>query len=216
MSSVLTLQINYHDIAIVPETIMSACANLFSEHYGVWQHNKKHVRMSSYKLRSEYLSNTNCRLAYADDPITGEIIGHVFYTIFHVDGLGLVIWITQLVVHTQYRNKGIARTLLGDVIHHKAAAVGLVSSHPYAVKSLESISNLECIPKITNTYIREIIKASNIKYLQDAELVCDDYLSLIDTHFLVDHDEINSIISKINWKMGHLPDGYEFIALVVK
>lgn len=84
------------------ETLLSACADLFSNHYGVWgSHHPKHgqrVTLTSKKLKSDYLFNKKtCFLVTAS--YHNQLIGHVFYCrFFFPPRQGYISWITQMVV----------------------------------------------------------------------------------------------------------------------
>ena len=202
--------INFHDIHSIDDDILKERSVLFSSHYGNWNSNKKQIRLSPSRLKSDYLFDDTCRLSYAEDPISKKIIGQIFYTMIFTPLIGNVIWINQMVVHSQYRNLGIARTLMSNVLIHKHQAVGMASSNPYAIKTMESATGMLCKAEITNSYIGEVIKHSNIKYLKEAEI---DRNGMINTHFDIDHTRINEIIKELGWV--ELPDEYEYIGLVI-
>ena len=64
----------------------------------------------------------------------------------------------------------------------------------------------------------QLIKASDIAYLQTAVLKVSETESLVDTRFNVEHTEALEALAKVPaWSLGHsLPDGHEFLAIVEK
>ena len=86
-----------------------------------------------------------------------SLIGHAFATTWDYEGgdcastfinhhltdpwLGTVCWITQLVVSSEHRQRGIATVLLGLLKSHNHTAFGLVSSHPAACLALCKIAS---------------------------------------------------------------------------
>lgn len=214
MDADISLNLNYYDMINPSDVIIEKCSKLFSEHYGIWTKTGHRVKMGSRFLKQHYLIDS--RLTYAENPLTGQIVGHAVYKLFDVPDIGLVGWITQLVVHTEYRGHKIAGTLIRNVLHHEPDGVGLISSHPYAIKALERATRRTCLSEITLHHIQKIIDHSGIKYLQCGILKCDHEKSLIDTTFAVDHTEINKILDKMNdWRLGQLPDDHEFIGLIL-
>lgn len=127
-----------------------------------------------------------------------------------------VCWVTQLVVHQDYRERGLATGLLTFLKHHDDDIYGIMSSHPAAclaaAKAFASkgrllfmvISTLiltGSIDKVRLDFIKEhaatIMRASPIPYVKKAKLRgrlfnpedIDGLVSCVDTDFWVDHTE---------------------------
>lgn len=193
------------------------CAEIFSRCYGVWTKTGKRVSLTPTRLQNDYLFNDSCRLIVAK--YEDKILGHAFYTSFNLETLGgKVVWITQLVIDDKYRNMNIAQTLILSCMGTEAKAVGLCTSHPYAVKALEKATKCKVDPDMVIKYAKELIAKSNIPYLKGATLKCINDACLIDTKFDVDHTEINAILKELinrdEWKLGKLSDEHEFFAVV--
>jgi hypothetical protein len=193
------------------------CAEIFSRCYGVWTKTGKRVSLTPTRLQNDYLFNDSCRLIVAK--YEDKILGHAFYTSFNLETLGgKIVWITQLVVDDKYRNMNIAQTLILSCMGTEAKAVGLCTSHPYAVKALEKATKCKVDPDMVIKHAKELIAKSNILYLEGATLKCTNDACLIDTKFDVDHTEINAILKELTnrdeWKLGKLPDEHEFFAVV--
>ena len=68
----------------------------------------------------------------------GEIIGQAFYLKKDIDGNKRIAWVLQLVVHEQFRMRGIAKTLLYSIWGFSDDyAWGLATSNALTVKTLE-------------------------------------------------------------------------------
>jgi len=90
-----------------------------------------------------------------------------------------------------------------------------VSSHPHAVRALERAKSKSCDPKEISKHAESLITASGITYVQGCPLVLSADCSVINTHFFVDHTEVNELLNKeSDWKLGPLNDGEEFFAFV--
>lgn len=92
------------------------CKNLFDNHYGIW--GKGHMKQGEQikfprSLYQKYrnMDNTFVALALADE----KIVGQAFYLKQTVEGDNPVAWVLQLVVHSDYRKRGIAKTLLYSI-----------------------------------------------------------------------------------------------------
>ena len=91
-----------------------------------------------------------------------------------------------------------------------------IASHPYALRALSRAVNQACDPSITKRHVDEVIAKSGVSYLLEAEVVCDDTHSLLNTHFDVDHTEIDAILAGMSdWNLGELLEAHEFVALFV-
>jgi len=98
-----------------------------------------------------------------------------------------------------------------------ATAWGLVTSHPYAVKAIETATSRRCDPALIARRAAALVESSRVPYASTHELRCDNSQSLINTQFYVDHSEVNDIISRLNdWPLGLLEDGYEFFAFTFR
>lgn len=130
------------------EDFLSRCARLYSEHYGIWGENGirpgKAIKLSNNKLR-EWLENDDAIIYYAS--MKDDIIGYAIAINKKENGYGIVTWVTQLVVHKDYRNKGVAKSILfsiwGFSDHY---AWGIVSANPYAIRALEKATRRHATP----------------------------------------------------------------------
>jgi len=191
--------------------ILCECAALFSANYGTWAHNQKRIRLSAARLQNEYLFDSDkCRLYVARIPngtIVGYAIGCHFNIGCHFRGRR-VDWITQLVVDAKYRSKGIAKCLCRHALSLESFACGIVSSHPHAVRALESATMRSCDIGLAREYFRELVEQSGIPYVQGKRFVEP---ALIDTGFGVDHTELQNLYGT-SWSLGEILGGHEYFA----
>ena len=166
---------DYHASSVSAE-LLDACATLFSSAYGVWSPNGPkpghNVKLSATRLQALLLFNPDtCRLAVAKT-LTGEVIAQAFYCNFPYTPVGLsqtqrVVWITQLVVKSEYRGQHIATKLLTAACSDKGLfACCLVSCNPLAVLALYSAVGNHHDHVATATHAESIVIASRIPYIQ--------------------------------------------------
>lgn len=67
--------------------------------------------------------------------IDGVLAGNAFACRWEYSGRQ-VCWVTQLVVHSDYRERRLATTLLSHLIDNDDDVFGIMSSHPAACKAL--------------------------------------------------------------------------------
>ena len=197
---------------------LKACSQLFSKEYGVWGANSKaapgsRVRLSPARLREQCVFNGTCSVVIAK--LGDELVGHAFTTKFwYAAGESYVSWITQLVVSSDHRSRGVASSLCRHAWDINADfACGLVTSHPHAVRALERATRRVCDTEAIMAHGDGLAAASGIPYLKDLKVSVG---CKINTSFFVDHTEVNILIEeKIRagqWDLGRLQDGEEFFA----
>jgi len=128
----------------VTDNQLKECAQLFSQHYGVWsigsgRQHKSRVTMGTATLRKQCFDNPS-RCVLVKCMLEQNLIGHLFATTWNYDE-DIILWITQLVVHTDHRKRGIATSMARMLKDHpdcaKATIVGIASSHPAACNTLQ-------------------------------------------------------------------------------
>ena len=174
------------------------------------------MKLSRDRLRSEYLpENVDC--FYAKVTLEDHLAGNAFACRWKVKDK-IVCWITQLVVHSNYREHGLAFGLLNCLRRDDDNIYGIMSSHPAAclaaAKAFSSKKNTTLftmnfrtdhlsggINSISTDFIRDnaesIVKQSPIEYVRNAELRgklfdpdnTSDVISSVCTNFFVDHAE---------------------------
>ncbi|KAK2018661.1 hypothetical protein LZ32DRAFT_634731 [Colletotrichum eremochloae] len=219
----------------VTEATLKDAAKLFSANYGVWG-NKGYgrpgtrVKMSADRLRAQCLPEGS-NSTYANVTIDGVLAGNAFACRWEHAGRQ-VCWVTQLVVHSDYREQRLATVLLSTLIDSDDDVFGIASSHPAACKALAKAIGDFRFSDVSMDFAREhaanVLKASPITYIREAKLRgslfhCDDtsgMVSGVDSNYYVDHAEPFEALAWFkeggNWPLGELPEGHEFLFLVEK
>ncbi|EFJ31759.1 hypothetical protein SELMODRAFT_440007 [Selaginella moellendorffii] len=199
----------------IQEETLQECVNMFCACYATWGPGAPaarvghQVKTTVQRLRKEHLFSDDCCLTFAT--VNGSLAGYVFHRSFRFAG-GPAIWITQLVVSSNHRNKKIAIRLMKNAMGAIPAAVGLITSHPFAVRSLERATGKRVSPEMVVVYGPAMMKASGVPYLQGLPMAgC-----LVDTQFFADHSEVLDLLAKMpDWSLGALEEGKEFVAVVL-
>lgn len=206
------------------DDILQQAATLFSEHYGIWGRDGpapgKRVQMSLPLMRRELLPIDNleqCRYVRATN--AGELVGNAFACRWVTEDGVKVCWITQLVVNTEYRNRGIASRLLAELKEAEGDCYGIMSSHPFScLAALRTFApgtgfggHLDAMKK---DEFKKITTASPIQYVRGAH-ICDGQAN---TLFFVDHAEPQAALEvlrkRMEWPYGDLQEGHEYLVLI--
>lgn len=88
------------------------------------------MRFSNARLRAQCLPE-NADSFYAKVIVDDQLAGNGFACRWNVDGK-TVCWITQLVIHREYRERGLAVGLMDCLRRDGDSICGIMSSHPAA------------------------------------------------------------------------------------
>ena len=206
----------------LPETL-EECSALYSENYGVWSKHSVHQAGKKIKLSPSrvkmWLESNNAYLYQAK--ISGELIAYAIAIMIKVKNYGVVSWVTQLVVHKDYRNIDVAKTLLFSIwgwSNHYAW--GIISANPYAVRALEKATRRRCIPTRINRNKKKLYQLGkdNLPYVNESTVVVvTKDRSQINTEFFVNHSDLEEMINNastdsVPWLLGRLDEGWEWFA----
>ena len=140
----------------VTDVMLEEAARLFNENYGIWAKDPTNsrsttkpgksqatililfsdvrigtrVRLSKNPLRAQYLSD-NVTCSYVRVTIEDRLAGNAFACRWRYNER-IVCWVTQLVVHSDFRERGLAASLLNQLRQDDDNIYGLMSSHPAA------------------------------------------------------------------------------------
>ncbi|KAI1840061.1 hypothetical protein JX265_014036 [Neoarthrinium moseri] len=215
----------------ITDAILNEAARLFSENYGIWGKDSarpgKPVKLSGRRLKEQWLPESGKNF-YVKVTVGGQLAGNVFACRWLCDGKNIC-WITQLVVSKDYRQRGLARTLLTFLRNQEVDIFGIISSHPAACLAAAS-SFAGNIEKVSLDYVRKnataVMESSPIAYIKNAELsgslfdttASDGMVSGVNTHFLVDHEEPLEALRQVRedwqWPLGELLDGHEYLLIL--
>lgn len=208
---------------LVQDELLKELSELYSHHYGVWSQYKSNgagnpIKLSPRKLQA-WLESPDSAVYYAT--CNQKIIGYAIAIRKRARRCGTVSWVTQLVVHTEYRDRGIAKRLLFSIWGlSNDFAWGILSANPYAIRALEKATRRRSIPMRIKKHIRKLMEigSESLPYIkEDTEYIVDGCVSRVNTEFFVDHADIPNMLSHViteglSWTLGDLPEGWEWIA----
>ncbi len=124
------------------------------------------MRLSKDRLRAQYLAPCS----YVRVTVEDRLSGNAFACRWIYNGK-TVCWVTQLVVHSDFRERGLAVGLLNLLRQDNDDIYGIMSSHPAACLAAVRHRWINAVPV---GFIRDnaepAMKASPISYVKDAEL----------------------------------------------
>jgi len=88
------------------------------------------VKLSKTRLRAQYLPD-DASCSYVRVSVDDRLAGNAFACRWSYKDK-IVCWVTQLVVHSDFRERGLAAGLLNQLRHDDDSIYGLMSSHPAA------------------------------------------------------------------------------------
>jgi len=178
----------------------------------------KNISLTANRLR-DWLSHGPAAIYLAKD--NGVLVGYAIAIRLHVACYGTISWVTQLVVHEDYRNQGIAKNLLYSLWGFSDDfAWGLISANPYAIRALEKTTRRRCVPERIKKNSRKLLAIGKdyLPYIDETtELDITSNVSKINTLFFSDHSNVSSMIRNAEttgapWLLGSLEEGWEWFA----
>ena len=164
------------------------------------------------KLYQQYRQMTNFYVALAI--LDGTIIGQAFYLKEIVSESHPITWVLQLIVHEQYRMRGIAKTLLYSIWGFSDDYVwGVATSNALTVKTLEKATFRKVSPiEMIKHKDKILMLKETIPFAKDAEMILQDNMAVLNSGFPVECSvvEENLKLYDGNWLLGTLPVGHEW------
>lgn len=109
----------------------------------------KRVRMSVNRLRTLLLPDPeHCSLIRV--VVDNQLAGHAFSCRWKHQAMNIC-WVTQLVVHSSYRQRGLAVGLLRNMRKAQDDVFGIASSHPAACMAASKACNSQYVCHYTDT-----------------------------------------------------------------
>lgn len=209
-------------MALGDAKLLQECSELFSNHYGLWSGKSKYpgqkIRLSPNRI-ADWLQCKDSSVHWAR--FGNMLIGYAVAIKTKIPYYGIISWVTQLVVHEQYRNRDVAKTLLFSIWGLSSHfAWGVVSSNPYGVRALEKATRRRSVPDRISRHKAMLLKVgkNNVPYISDdTELIITTKVSKINTRFYVDHSEVGPMVESVTsegtpWLLGPLDEGWEWFA----
>lgn len=208
-------------------TILEECSKLYSENYGVWSNfnpeNKlrgRNIKLSVSKLSGWFNNNSSLYIAKNENR---EIIGYaIAFKDKEPKAKKHIAWVSQLVVHKDYRNSDVAKNLLYSIWgESKNFAWGILSANPYAIRALEKATRRRCNPKEIEKNIEKVMNLckKHLPYVNsNTTYLVSKNMAAINTQFYVDHMEVPKMIENVTtthtpWLLGSLEEGWEWIGV---
>ncbi|MDR1494230.1 MAG: GNAT family N-acetyltransferase [Planctomycetaceae bacterium] len=208
------------------DLVLQECSKLYSEHYGKWsnadnilERRGKPIKLSPNRLKKWLGNDTIVYLARNDNHL---LIGYAIALRTKVKCYDnkVVSWVMQLVVHKDYRNKSIAKTLLKKIWQFSNDyAWGIISANPYAIRALESATHRRCDSLRIKKNIKKILSlgCEHLPYIDETtETILDENESKINTRFFVDHSDVpamrENVTKQKSWLLGDIEEGWEWLA----
>lgn len=199
----------------------SEVSELFSRAYGFYSQKEpfgkagKRIRLGlGYYQRSYATEDYQIALCRDSDRLVAEAVFRTVNT-----SRGLSAFVVQLVVDEDYRRRGIASTLLHAIWGFSDYYCwGIVTSNVFTIESLEAATFRRACPEKMEkhqNFIREEI-LSGIGFLKNAEWRITNSESVIDSNFYTDRSQRPASASMMESRMGVLPEGSEWLAVVFR
>lgn len=129
-----------------------------------------------------------------------------------------VIWITQLAVHSSFRNLKVGTRLCRHSIaahFTDEAACAIVSCEPYAVRCLEAALGKSCSTSVILRHAASMAAQSRVKYIYSSRVRSTrNCVVSLNTRRVSKCAHATDPYTMPEWKLGILQDGHEFIAVV--
>lgn len=205
--------------------LLDEMSSLYSNHYGYWgrtaTNSGQRIQLTSGRLH-RWIESENAYIATARKK--NEFLGYAIAikkSKNKTDDKYIISWITQLVVHENYRKIGIGKTLLFSFWgFSNDYAWGIMSSNPYAIRALEKATYRRVQPSIMKKKEKSIIKfgVENVSYLdENTQFVITAQTSKVNTRFPSDISKVNEKLSNVTspshpWLLGDIEEGWEWFA----
>ena len=220
-----------HNIHYTIESHMENCdllkemSTLYSNHYGFWGETAakpgERIQLSAKKLY-QWIQSEDSYIATArkDDKLIGYSIA-IKKSKNKTNNDYIVSWVTQLVVHGDFRQQGVGKTLLFSFWgFSNDYAWGIMSSNPYAIRALEKATYRRVQPTIMKKKEQSIVRfgVENVSYLdENTEFVVNSKNCKVNTYFpsslLRVHEKLANVTKEdIPWLLGDIEEGWEWFA----
>lgn len=197
---------------------LEECSALFSVNYGEYSGKDKPEKQGKrIKLPASYYRkmgenpNMYVSLCYNGE----QLLGHAFFLKKALPNGEKCSWVTQLVVHYSYRNRGVATRLLQSAWGFSDYfAWGLATTNAVTVKTLESVTWRRVDPVVIGSHLEEIgMLCDEIVFADKKNLRIDDNKSQIFTDFYPEFQKLkNSLTDVYVSRLGAIEDGCEWLA----
>jgi len=197
---------------------LKECSTLYSENYGRYSGKDdiskqgNHIKLApSYYVRFGENPNMYVSLCYNGN----QLLGQAFFLRKELNNGEKCSWVTQLVVHSAYRNRKIATRLLQSAWGFSDYyAWGLATTNAVTVKTLESVTWRAVDPKIISQHLNEIGHlCDEIAFADKTSIKVENNIAQIFTGFYPEFQKLENNLTDIYVKrLGNIEDGCEWLA----
>lgn len=175
--------------------------------------------MITNRMLRDALDGPGTRLAYAR--LETALVGYCAAVQLFVDDYGPVMWVSQLVVDSNYREHRVGTQLLYGVWQFSnLSAWGLATSNPLAVRALETATRRPCRSAMIRRFAPTILPTLQryVKYMPPQLVEADGRVQpRVNTQFYVDLQGMKSLRKKARrnerrWTLGQISPGEEWFA----
>ena len=194
------------------------CSALFSANYGEYsgkddlKKQGQRIKLSAgYYRKMGENPNMYVSLCYNGE----QLLGQAFFLKKELSNGEKCSWVTQLVVHYSYRNRGVATRLLQSAWGFSDYfAWGLATTNAVTVKTLESVTWRKVDPVVIGKHLNEIGQlCDEIVFADKKDIRVNNKKSQIFTNFYPEFQKLkNSLTEVYVGHLGAIEDGCEWLA----
>lgn len=183
-------------------------------------------------------------MTHVHDPVSGKLIGYAFGTSAPDPSSPLnsgkkIMWITQIVVHKDFRSDRIATHLIAAATEGfpTLSVLDIVSPHPWAIRAVMRVAGVDmhnidldfiaqhgsaCLRAVGVPYVNETMFFGSVFGLPDMDPSpnAPNLVSLVHTRFHTEPEWCMRILQEEKkergWRLGDLPEGHEFFLVLRK
>jgi hypothetical protein len=116
------------------------------------------------------------------------------YKIFKDDVLNKIFWLRVLTIHPKYRNQGYSKQII-RYLSKDCDVIGLTGRNPYIFQAVKSVAKCNYNYYFNSKYLKNIVKISQIGYLQNKSIHFTDTYAIIDTqNYVKKMDSVKDIM----------------------
>lgn len=208
------------------EEEIRATSKLFSENYGKWSNcfpdvgkRGQNIKYPPNKIKRDFVDKPDRFVIMAF--VNNNPAGHIFYLKRRGSKTAPIIFVLQLVVAKEYRNRKIATRMMKSIWQQtNCYAWGLFTSNPKTVEVLEKATMRKVDLKLIEKKLDKI-KEVVTDVFDDMNWIDSYAHGIVSTEFYVDHNNLEKKISDV-YKDGEfplpkdLPEGKEWLAVTFR
>lgn len=201
---------------------INECSKLYSAHYGIYNNaapieiRGKHIKLPTKHYQTLYAKYPTASISICRTK-EDKLVGFAIFIRGEISEGRKFCWVTQLVVHTDYRRKGIGTKLLESAWCFSDYAIrGLATANAVTLRTLENVTWREIDKaeiKRREEEVRQILMS--VPYMGDKALAVDAINCQINSNFFPEPKKINpKTQKKFDKKLGRIISGHEWLGII--